>query len=377
MIIPVGGHIALPPTDKRHVALMFQNQNSDKNANGIYSTLSGLNSFLEYMDMPINFKGKRIKPKPDLSSHNFTNGDLTRMFEVADTKGKALLTLGTSLGWEVSAILDFDREYAKKLIQKAVSEQKEFYYFLSQRQKTGALRLGILNPLCLEWLGKWLNESKNTPLRKRKLDKVTKDRPVSNIFDLTEEGANKMVRRLATEARIVTTGRVHFHKIRGWVMSGLSRAGFNEFQIKFCVGKAIPMTDMTYLQTLQMEIEERYPAAYELYLTLRPQLSTKTVKQLSQQIESKNADVESLKQEIAELKTSIAPLLTIAEERLTVFKKSRDFHSEVAPKLEAKKSPLAKGARESEKWLKTHAEQLEKELQTVREKLKNQQGTKQ
>jgi hypothetical protein len=51
-------------------------------------------------------------------------------------------------------------------------------------------------------------------------------------------------------------------------MSGLSRSGFNEFQIKYLVGKPIPMQDMTYLQTLQQEIEERYPKAYEHFLNI-------------------------------------------------------------------------------------------------------------
>jgi hypothetical protein len=51
-------------------------------------------------------------------------------------------------------------------------------------------------------------------------------------------------------------------------MSGLSHAGFNEFQIKFVVGKAIPASDATYLLTLQREVEERYPKAYESYLKI-------------------------------------------------------------------------------------------------------------
>jgi hypothetical protein len=130
--------------------------------------------------------------------------------------------------------------------------------------------------------------------RKRKSDKKTKDRVVSGVFDITAEGANKIMRTLARQAGIVTTGRIHFHKLRGWVMSGLSRAGFNEFQIKYLMGKAIPLTDMTYLQTLQQEIEERYPEAYEHYLCLKPSIQERLIKDVTRQA---SQEIEKLKEE--------------------------------------------------------------------------------
>ncbi|MCW4018356.1 MAG: hypothetical protein NWF00_06720 [Candidatus Bathyarchaeota archaeon] len=317
--------LALTEKERRHAMLLFQNTIrdtiTDKKQNGIQATISSVNSFLEYHDLAVRFKGKRNKPEPDLGSHEFSKEDLTRMFEVADTKGKALLTLGTSLGWEISAILEFDREYAQKLINRAKNERKEYYYFRSFRQKTGALRLGVLNPLCIEWLGKWLRESQDMKLRRRKENRVTKDRPISNIFDLTEEGANKLIRRLAEQARIETLGRVHFHKIRGWVMSGLSRAGLNEFQIKFLVGKAIPLTDSTYLQTLQLEIEERYPTAYELHLCLQRGMTQKNIVVLSEQLEAKDKELQALKTKVDQISGSKASLETLLSRVLELEKK--------------------------------------------------------
>jgi len=53
-------------------------------------------------------------------------------------------------------------------------------------------------------------------------------------------------------------------------MSGLSRAGFNEFQIKYVMGKTIPLSDMVYLQSLESEISEKYPKIYNDYLSLKP-----------------------------------------------------------------------------------------------------------
>ena len=78
-------------------------------------------------------------------------------------------------------------------------------------------------------------------------------------------------------------------------MSGLSRSGFNEFQCKFVVGKSIPLSDATYLQTLEQEVKERYPAAFENYLNL----STTISKNVKKKIEDEN---KILKEKIAEMK---------------------------------------------------------------------------
>jgi hypothetical protein len=247
--------------------------------------------------MPLNLKGKTLRVQMDISSHTFTNGDLQKMFDAADIKDKALLALATSLGWEVSAVLGLKRAYIESLIEKAKSEGQTFYYFLSQREKTGAPRLGVLNPLVLEWLPKWFVESDRYQKRSRTKN-PKRDYGISDIFDVNENSANRIIQRLARRARIITTGRVHFHKIRAWVMSNLSRAGFNEFQIKFCVGKAIPLEDMTYLETLKQQIEERYPAAYQDYLSLQSTVPTKTLMEV---LKSKNAEVEALQVQLAEM----------------------------------------------------------------------------
>ncbi len=286
----VDDYLQLDSSQKRHVALKFQNENRNENPNTIYGTLSALNSFLDYMDMPINFKGKRIRPRPDLDSHIFSNGDLSKMFDVGNTKQKALLSLATSLGWEVSAVLELDRKTLTQLVARAKTEHQQFIYFNSVRKKTGVLRFGVLNPLVLEWVDKWLVESSTMKPRTRIQNGKTKDRAMSQVFDMTAEGVNKMLRVLAKNAQLTVTGRVHFHKLRGWVMSGLSRAGFNEFQIKYLMGKAIPLSDMTYLQTLQREIEERYPEAYERTLSLKTDVPVKALNSLSKEFEQVKKD---------------------------------------------------------------------------------------
>src|SRR5208283_5184324 len=297
--------LALSNQEKRNVVLRFQNAHLFKKNNSASSYVTAILSFLRSVDMPLNLRGKTLRVEMDLTSHTFTNGDLQKMFDVADIKGKALLALATSLGWEVSAVLDLKREYLESLIEKAKSENQQFYYFLSQREKTGAPRLGVLNPLALEWLPKWFIESDRYGKRNRKKN-PKRDYGNSEIFGINELSANRIVQRLARRAHIVTTGRVHFHKIRAWVMSNLSRAGFNEFQVKFCVGKAIPLTDMTYLETLKEQIEERYPVAYQDYLSLQSTVPAKALiavsketSELKEALKNKDLEVETLKAQVA------------------------------------------------------------------------------
>ena len=299
--------LSLPQEEKRHLMLMYQNR--EARANTSNGTLGAMNSFLDTLEMKVNFKGKRRRVELDLTSHHFSTETRPRMFELGNTKEKALISLACSLGWEVSSILGFPRKQLQGYVDRAKAECKQFCYFMSQRKKTGVPRLGVLNPLALEWVGKWLLECKDASLRKRKADKVTVDRVVSEVFDLTEEGANKILRRLACEAHLSTTGRVHFHKLRGWVMSGLSRAGWNDWQIKFLVGKKIPATDSTYLDGLQQQIEERYPKAYEEYLNL--QRPIKAVTELTKILEESKVKIEGLNAKVSKLEATIKEMVAL------------------------------------------------------------------
>ena len=81
-------------------------------------------------------------------------------------------------------------------------------------------------------------------------------------------------------------------------MSGLSRSGFNEFQIKYVLGKSIPMSDGTYLQTLEQEVKDRYPSAYENYLNLNPSVSPKAMITLTKEIDQLKEENVDLKQQL-------------------------------------------------------------------------------
>jgi hypothetical protein len=300
---PLSEFLALDTKEMRHVALKFQNEphpHIDKKGreigvmrqNSVSSVLTALGSLVSQNGKTLQLRGKRLRTQIDLDSHVFTNGDLVSLFDLGDTQEKAILAAFTSLGWEVASVLGLKRSFIDGLIRKARADRQEYVYFHNQRGKTGALRLGVLNPLALEWLEKWLIEWHGESLFMLK----------------TKCGVNRMMRRLAKEAQIKTTGRVHSHLIRKWVMSGLSRAGFNDFQIKYVMGKSIPVSDGTYLQTLETEIEERYPGAYENYLNIKH--APAVMASLSKSLDAKDKEIADLKDRMARLEQILQGIVT-------------------------------------------------------------------
>ncbi len=318
-----------PPRKQRNLALRFQNEQSEMNPNTIISHLTAVASFLDHYDMPINWKRSRVRPRPDVTSHVFTNGDLHKMFEIADTKQKCMLALACSLGWEVRGFATLKRESLRRLIERAKDTGEQFVYFRNVRQKTGALRLGVLNPLALEWTEKWLKIRKEKPRRQRK-HQPDRIKPVSDIFDMTSDGINMMLKRLAKKAQIKTTGKVRFHNIRKWVMSGLSRSGFNEWQVKYVLGKAIPLSDATYLQTLEEEVRDRYPSAYENYLNLNPQVNLSAVSGLSKDLDEKTEEIGELRNQVYMLHNENVKL----KKRVNEFSLSSDQVKELLRRIE-------------------------------------------
>lgn len=263
----------------KHLLLQFQAamKKEEMPNNSILTIITSVRSFFAYLEKPIKFRpGQLVHQEMATGYHTFANSDLGEMYNSGNAFDKALLAVGVSLGWEVSAVLDLKREDMERLVKRAKAKDKDFISFESQREKTGAARFGIVNPLALEALERYFAVDKDGTKR---------------LFPMTRGGANKLLQRLAREANIPLTGSIRWHNLRSWLMSQLSRAGFNEFQIKYLVGKTIPITDLTYLRTLQAEIEEKYPQAYAKHLCI---LKYQTKNQTSQ-IQELEAEVTRLK----------------------------------------------------------------------------------
>jgi len=312
--------LEMSPKEARELCLIYQNENREKYSNNtILGRQTAAASFMDYYDKPIKWKrGQKVRPRPDVSSHVFTNGDLSKMFKVGDTRDKCLIALACSLGWEISSFVDFKKETLRRFLERQAETGQDFVYFSEIRNKTEQPRLAILNPLAIKWSRKWLEESEDMSKRERRKpenkNSFDSKRRVSDIFDLTGKGILNRGKVLVRRAGIKTTGNVRFHNIRKWVMSGLSRSGFNEFQIKYVLGKAIPMSDGTYLQTLEDEVKERYPKAYEEYLNLETTIPRKAMKAVSQELENKTSEIDSLKNEMRNMERTVGLLLDTVRE---------------------------------------------------------------
>jgi integrase len=229
---------SMTPEEIRHVLLKWRADLLAKGTpqNSALQYINSVRSFCAQIEKPIKFRrGALGKGQPDTGSHVFSNGDLKTLFDIGDVTEKAIIATACSLGWEISGFLELDRDKVQRQIEHAKANGESYVFFEDVRAKTGEARLAVLNPLAIQWISKYLETTKSNS---------------EKLFDYTPDGINKMLAALAVKSGLKTTGQIRFHNIRKWLMSRLSRCGFNEFQIKYILGKSINVSDRTYLQTL-------------------------------------------------------------------------------------------------------------------------------
>jgi hypothetical protein len=219
--------------------------------------LTSVRAFYSSQKEPIrNLKSKLVKSEIAKGEHVFSVQDLRMMYAIGDTRDKAILSVSCSLGWEISAILDLEKDFIENLVKRAKSQNEDFIGFDFQREKTHSVQYGILTPLAIFSLEQYLTKlNKENPKQKK-------------LFDLSEVALNEVLRRLVKESNVQTIGNVHFHLIRKWLMNALSDSGLNAFEVKLILGKEIGISDLTYLQTLKKSAFEKYKNAYPQNLSL-------------------------------------------------------------------------------------------------------------
>ena len=280
--------LSMTPEEIKSKILNYRREELAKGVsqNTVLSNIVAVRSFCAQINKPVKFRrGMSGKVEADNDSHIFSNGDLKHLFEVGDTQEKAILSLAASLGWEISSFLELTRDKIDTKIRQAKANNESFVFFEDTRAKTSESRLAVINPLAITWVSNYLATRKDDDPR---------------LFLITQDGIQKMLSRLALNCGMILGKEetLRFHNIRKWLMSRLSRAGFNEFQIKFILGKAIGVSDRTYLQTLQVEIEEKYPKLYNDYLNINPETSSEALKQTS-------ATLSTVKNDLVALNTKI------------------------------------------------------------------------
>jgi site-specific recombinase XerD len=208
-----------------------------------------------------SLKVRLVDVKLPIGEHQFSTDDLREMFAIADVRDKAILSLACSLGWTASPFLSLEKSFVEKLVQRAKQTNQDFIAFDWQREKTGSAQYGILTPIALHSL-------------ERYLEKLNRENPSQKVlFDLTTKGLNHVIKSLAEESGIQTIGSVRFHLIRKWLMQSLVDAGLSSFEVKLVLGKSVSLSDLTYLQVLKNSTLSKYKKAYPMHLSLSQNLN--------------------------------------------------------------------------------------------------------
>jgi integrase len=295
-------------------------EREEKPTNTTMSTITAIRAFWSrtHGNKKLAFeRGTFAPPQIGTHSYDFQRTDLKNIFAIANTTEKAIISSAVSLGWEISSFLDLDRDKIKTLIAQAKANKEETVFFEDIRHKRKEHRLGIINPLAIEWLSKYLESAE----------------PNEKLFSYSEQGLNKIVKRLVKEAHIETGKlRVHFHRLRAWHESALFGAGFNAQQVDFIQGHALGAVRATYYKELRQQIEEKYPTVYHEKLDISNGNGT-VIKAKVGELELRALQAE---EENAKLKARIAELET---EKST---------SDNVLKILAKRMSMSKGVTESE-----------------------------
>jgi site-specific recombinase XerD len=285
--------LTLNEKDAKHLIQKYyaERESNEKVTNTTLNTVTALRGFFAYhFDHKLNFpNGTFAKPQPDTDSHNFSTPDLKLIFGCGSVTERAIISMSTSLGWEISAILGLEHKKIADLIVQARANKQDHIFFEDVRHKRKESRLGIINTLAIEWVSKYLETAE----------------PTEKLFDYSEQGLNKILKKLVRKSGIKTTGRIHFHRIRAWHESTLFGAGFNPMQVDYIQGHALGAQRRTYYTELRQQIEEKYPLVYHEKLDISNGNGTET-KRIVSNLATENAQLklqlEDAKKTIEEMK---------------------------------------------------------------------------
>ena len=215
---------------------------SEEKSNTALAWISSVRSFFTNEAVSIKLQnGKIPTAEMAMDEHRFTLNELRAMWLVADTEGKARLSVSVSLGWGVGEILNLKTDFVKGVLRNVDGDG--FASFDYRRQKTKARIRGILTPTAVSDVENYL---KRVPEDQEYLWSVR-----------SKVGFNNWLKGLFREAGISENGTIRFHLIRKYVFDMVSsQCGL--YEAKLLVGKKIPLADATYLHGLEDRLLEKY-----------------------------------------------------------------------------------------------------------------------
>ena len=232
-------------------------------------------------------RGKIPSQQMAMNEHRFNHEELHQMWLVADLQGKAILSTTVSLGWSVGDILELERGFIEKNL--AFEDKDGYVTFDYLRKKTKTRARGILNPCAVHDLRNWLKVS-------------SKKKSLWNTRTLG--GMNYWIKSLVESAGIKPNGTVRFHLLRKYTFD-IAVSQIGHYEGKLLVGKAIGLSDETYLHGLEDRLLERYKQFAFPFLNLdgiRAQRENK-VSDLEKKLEKQTIVLDYVQKQLQEEKT--------------------------------------------------------------------------
>lgn len=263
--------------------------------NTVRSEVSTVRAFCRDNCTTLILPRKKIaKAKEAHGEHEFSREELSKMFFVADIRGKAILSTAISLGFSVEDFSELPRELMESLVNKAIAGKIDFIGFDYERGKTGVSSRSHLTPEARDSLKAWFEytDKKRASEGKPKSEWVWAN---GNGSHLSEQAINDIIKDLVQKANIITTGTVRFHLLRKFLMNALHDAGFSDWEVKRAVGKEIPTADSTYLKGLSRKLSEKFCEVYP-YIQLNGSGSKNhlRIEELEQKIQQLEINQENL-----------------------------------------------------------------------------------
>lgn len=214
--------------------------------NSARNQITAVRSFFSSQCTSVKVKrGAIARSKMASGEHEFQLWELQKMFSVGDIQDKARLSLGLTLGWGASDFLGLSWKFLEPYLAENLEPPVAFW---AERIKTGAPCRAHLTHESIESLRQY--------------------REVSNgdyVTDITVDGLNDWIRALSKKAKIEPRGHIRYHLLRKFLFSALTNSGMSELHSKIIIGKAVPVTDLTYLQSLAPALREGFMNAHSRF----------------------------------------------------------------------------------------------------------------
>ncbi len=256
----------------------------------------GIMQLFRYYGVPIVLPPQSKVSKTTITTKTYIPKieELRRMFQVADLRGKVILSMGLDLAWRISDFLKIKKENIPDLNQETPIK------FEGITQKEDVISSTFLSNETIELLKAYVPTlpKENPYLFPSNGKKHVKDEAINNIL-------KKYLKK--AKIKIPQNKRFTFHSLRKRFLSTAYSLNIDHEVAKLLVGKSIGKAMETYLE--DVNLRNSFVEVREQALSL----SNGTIKST---MEAKDVEITKLKQEVKALRNVLFGLFGINREQV-------------------------------------------------------------